>query len=167
VPKTECTADFIEWDVRNWSVALDFWLAHTTQNFSTCSALELGSRNGGLSLWMGYKGRASCPRTYVDDIARGILAALKPCGHTVFNLGSDRPAVLLDVVKIVERLIGRSARLEFKESHPADVRATWAEIARARQSLNWEPAVHLEEGVARLVQWYEQNRSYAREIDTT
>jgi len=49
-------AEFIEWDVRNWSAALDFWLAHTNQNISTCSALELGSRNGGLSLWMALQG---------------------------------------------------------------------------------------------------------------
>jgi hypothetical protein len=44
-------AEFIEWDVRNWSAALNFWLGHTTQDISQCSALELGSLNGGLSLW--------------------------------------------------------------------------------------------------------------------
>jgi SAM-dependent methyltransferase len=49
-------ADFIEWDVRNWSAALDFWLAHTSLDISKCSALELGSRNGGLSLWMALQG---------------------------------------------------------------------------------------------------------------
>src|SRR5262245_50191350 len=49
-------AEFIEWDVRNWSAALDFWLGHTTQNIPQCSALELGSRNGGLSLWMALQG---------------------------------------------------------------------------------------------------------------
>ena len=54
--KPACTAEFIEWDVRNWSVALDFWLDHTTQNLSMCSALELGSQNGGLSLWMALQG---------------------------------------------------------------------------------------------------------------
>src|SRR5215813_2521070 len=49
-------AEFIEWDIRNWSAALDFWLTHTTQNIPGCSALELGSRNGGLSLWMALQG---------------------------------------------------------------------------------------------------------------
>src|SRR5262249_3489070 len=46
----------IEWDVRNWSAALDFWLAHTTLKIPQCDALELGSRNGGLSLWMALQG---------------------------------------------------------------------------------------------------------------
>jgi UDP-glucuronate 4-epimerase len=111
-------------------------------------------------------GKQSRDFTYVDDIAKGTVAALEPTGHAVFNLGSDRPAMLMDAVQIIERLLGKSARLEFKDSHPADVRETWADITRARQFLDWQPVVHLEEGIARLVEWYEQNRSWAREIDT-
>jgi SAM-dependent methyltransferase len=49
-------SDFVEWDVRNWSVALDFWLAHTTQRLADCSALEIGSKNGGLSWWLASQG---------------------------------------------------------------------------------------------------------------
>jgi SAM-dependent methyltransferase len=49
-------SDVVEWDVRNWSTSLDFWLANTTQDISRCSALELGSRNGGVSLWMASQG---------------------------------------------------------------------------------------------------------------
>jgi SAM-dependent methyltransferase len=48
--------DFLEWDVRNWSVALDFWTRHSTHTLSTCRALEIGSRNGGLSLWLASRG---------------------------------------------------------------------------------------------------------------
>jgi SAM-dependent methyltransferase len=48
--------NFVEWDVRNWSRALDFWTSHTSQDFSQCSALELGARNGGLSLWLALQG---------------------------------------------------------------------------------------------------------------
>jgi len=49
-------AEFVEWDVRNWSAALDFWSTHTELDLSRCSALELGSRNGGLSLWLALQG---------------------------------------------------------------------------------------------------------------
>ena len=37
--------------------------------------------------------------TYVDDIARGTIAALKPLGFEVINLGSDRPVVLMDAIR--------------------------------------------------------------------
>lgn len=49
-------ADFIEWDVRNWSYALPFWRRHSTQDLARCHALEVGARNGGLSLWLALQG---------------------------------------------------------------------------------------------------------------
>lgn len=49
-------ADFVEWDVQNWSVALDYWQTNSTHCLEGCSALEVGSRNGGLSLWMALQG---------------------------------------------------------------------------------------------------------------
>ena len=47
---------FLEGDVRNWSVALEFWAAHTRLDLSACTALEVGSRHGGLSLWLATRG---------------------------------------------------------------------------------------------------------------
>jgi UDP-glucuronate 4-epimerase len=111
-------------------------------------------------------GRQSRDFTYVDDIARGTIAALRPAGYTTINLGSDHPAVLMDVIEIVERLIGEKATIEFRSAHPADVSATWADINRAREQLNWAPRVGLHEGIARLVEWYRDNRAWAREIQT-
>lgn len=48
--------DIIEWDIPNWSVALDYWSKNTEINPSNKNALEIGSRNGGLSLWAALKG---------------------------------------------------------------------------------------------------------------
>jgi SAM-dependent methyltransferase len=48
--------DIIEWDVTNWEVALDYWSNKTNLNISSVYALEIGSRNGGLSLWMALNG---------------------------------------------------------------------------------------------------------------
>ncbi len=48
--------DFVEWDTRNWSVALEYWQANRSRPLDGCRALELGSRNGGLSLWLALQG---------------------------------------------------------------------------------------------------------------
>jgi len=49
--------DIIRWDVRNWTVALEFWERNVDwDQVATC--LELGSQEGGLSLWMGLKGKS-------------------------------------------------------------------------------------------------------------
>lgn len=49
-------SEFIEWDVRNWSAALEFWKANSSKNLAECSALEIGSDYGGLSLWLASEG---------------------------------------------------------------------------------------------------------------
>ncbi len=104
--------------------------------------------------------------TYVDDIARGTIAGLKPLGYEIINLGSDRPWVLMDVIRLIEELTGKEAHLEYRPRHPADVFATWADIGKAERLLGWRPQIGAEEGVAALVRWYATHRAWAREIET-
>jgi UDP-glucuronate 4-epimerase len=111
-------------------------------------------------------GRQSRDFTYVDDIANGTVKGLRPMGFRIINLGSDAPAELIEMIRTVERLVGKSARIVTKPAHPADVPATWANISRAREELNWVPTVTLNEGIARVVDWYRQNHSWTREIKT-
>jgi nucleoside-diphosphate-sugar epimerase len=104
--------------------------------------------------------------TYVDDIARGTVLALKKLGYGVINLGSDHPWKLIDVLRRIEALVGREAVIEHRPAHAADVDATWADVSRAREILGWRPQVSCEEGLRNVVDWYRQNRDWAREIDT-
>jgi UDP-glucuronate 4-epimerase len=104
--------------------------------------------------------------TYVDDIARGTIAAIKPLGFETINLGGDRPAKIRDIVAMIEELAGRKAVIEQKPAHPADVPATWADIGKARTLLNWEPQITLEDGVNNLVEWYRAEQSWASQIST-
>ena len=111
-------------------------------------------------------GQQSRDFTYVDDIARGTLAALRPMGYEVINLGSDQPVVLMDAIRLVEELVGKKARLEYKPRHPADVLATWADIGKAGEILGWRPQFSFAEGVAQLVSWYRANREWAKNVST-
>jgi UDP-glucuronate 4-epimerase len=104
--------------------------------------------------------------TYVDDIARGTLSALRPLGFEVINLGSDQPVVLMDAIRLVEDRVGKRASLQYKPRHPADVLATWADISRAESLLDWRPQVRFADGIARLVDWYRLNQAWARDIET-
>lgn len=105
--------------------------------------------------------------TYVEDIARGTILALQPLGYEVLNLGSDRPVKLLDVVGQIEDIVGKSARIEWKETAPADVRTTWANIEKAGTLLGWEPSFSLEDGLKAGVEWYTAEREWAKGVDTT
>lgn len=102
--------------------------------------------------------------TYVDDIARGVCAALALDGHHTINLGSDRPHKLMAMIELIARLVGREPKIEYRPSHPADVPATWADITRAREILNWTPETSFEEGIQAAVEWYRAERSWAKEL---
>lgn len=104
--------------------------------------------------------------TYVDDIAKGTVAGLKPLGFQTINLGSDSPLVLGSAIELIEKLTGKSARINRCPPHPADVPASWADISRAREYLDWEPQTMYEQGLENMVQWYGQNREWAQEICT-
>jgi UDP-glucuronate 4-epimerase len=104
--------------------------------------------------------------TYVDDIARGTIAAIQPLGFETINLGGDRPLKILDVIAMIEELTGRKAVVERQPAHPADVPATWADIGKARKLLHWEPQTNLEDGVHKLVEWYRAEQSWASQIST-
>lgn len=111
-------------------------------------------------------GRQERDFTFVEDVARGTVAALRPVGYDTVNLGSDEPVVLIDAIRLIEELTGREGQLEYSEAHKADVRATWADITKAGTLLDWRPETSFRQGVQRLVEWYNDNRDWAREIET-
>lgn len=104
--------------------------------------------------------------TYVEDIARGVIAGLKPLGYSVINLGSDSPIILIDTIRLIEELVGKEAKLSHQPFHPADVLATWADISKAEELLDWRPQVTFREGITNLVEWYQSNRSWVKDIPT-
>jgi nucleoside-diphosphate-sugar epimerase len=104
--------------------------------------------------------------TYLDDIAEGTLLALKPLGFEVINLGGHEVITMNRLIQMLEAQLGKKANVIHKPFHAADVRTNQADIAKAVELLGWQPRVDLEEGVSRLVDWYNQERFWVREIET-
>ena len=111
-------------------------------------------------------GQQSRDFTYVDDIARGTIKALKPLGYETINLGSDEPVVLMDAIHLIEQMVGKKASLDFQPRQPADVMSTWADITKAAQLLKWKPECDFKRGLESLVHWYQTNRAWAKEVTT-
>ncbi len=101
--------------------------------------------------------------TYLDDIVRGTIAALKPLGYEIINLGGHQPLNLNELIRILENLIGRKAHVKRLPANPADIRDSLANVDKARRVLGWQPEVGLEEGIRRLVDWYKAERDWAGE----
>ena len=104
--------------------------------------------------------------TYVDDIARGTIAALKPVGYEIFNLGGHEVITINELIDILENMLDKKAQIELHPRHPADMLTNYADVSKAQEVLGWEPEVSLKEGVRKLVDWYLVERSWAKDIRT-
>ena len=82
------------------------------------------------------------------------------------NLGSDQPTVLMETIKMIEQKLEEKANLVYQPAHASDVPATWADIGKAKSMLEWQPQTTLDQGIKHLVDWYQANESWTREIKT-
>ncbi len=97
--------------------------------------------------------------TYVEDIAAGIMAAgaRDVVGETL-NLGSGTARTVDEVARLLCSTLGRpDLHPTYVESRPGDVEYLIAESTRAATKLGWAPRVSFEEGIRRLIRWYQES----------
>lgn len=104
--------------------------------------------------------------TYIDDIARGTILALKPLGFEVINIGGHEVISINDLIKIIEDVIGKKAIVQYGAPNPADMLTNQADVTKAGELLGWEPQFNMRLGVEKLVEWYNAEREWAKDILT-
>jgi UDP-glucuronate 4-epimerase len=100
--------------------------------------------------------------TYIDDIVAGVLACLdRPPAdqhgappYRLYNLGNNRSEELTHFLSVLERALGKRAKIENLPMQPGDVAATYADITLAQRDLGFKPAISIEEGLPRFAAWY-------------
>lgn len=101
--------------------------------------------------------------TYIDDIADGVLKAVKWTSqadneYDIFNLGENHTISLSEMVHTIEEVLGRPARLKMLPKQAGDVEITNADINKARTILNYNPKTKFEEGIQKFIDWYINNK---------
>ncbi|MFZ1042021.1 MAG: NAD-dependent epimerase/dehydratase family protein [Anaerolineales bacterium] len=104
--------------------------------------------------------------TFIDDIARGTILALKPLGYEIINIGGHEVITINDSIKLIEELSGKKANVQYGPPNLADMFTNWADVGKAKKLLGWAPRVGLREGVKKLIDWYAAERSWASGILT-
>lgn len=96
--------------------------------------------------------------TYIDDIIAGVRAAIDYQGsdYEVFNLGESRTVELRELISLIEKELDQHAVIEQQPMQPGDVPQTFADIAKARALLGYDPQTQIEEGIQRFVEWFRQ-----------
>src|SRR5271167_3097531 len=111
--------------------------------------------------------------TYVDDIVKGVLAAVDHVAtpdprwnadapdpsasyapYKIYNIGNQRPVSLLRYIEVLEQCLGRKAQKHLVPMQPGDVPDTWADVEALARDVGYRPSTELEEGVKRFVEWY-------------
>jgi UDP-glucuronate 4-epimerase len=97
-------------------------------------------------------GRQLRDMTYVGDaVAATVAAAERGRAGALYNIASNAPRSLLDILGELEGVVGHALEVEHEERKAGDVRDTWGEIELARADLGYEPAMPLRAGLERQV----------------
>jgi UDP-glucuronate 4-epimerase len=111
--------------------------------------------------------------TYIDDIVEGVVRVLDQraepdpawngdapdparsyAPYRVFNIGNNKPVLLLDYIAALEEALGRNATLDLLPMQPGDVVSTRADVSELEKAVGFRPSTTIAEGIARFVTWY-------------
>lgn len=94
---------------------------------------------------------------YRDDLIEGLVRLMAVDGKEPrpVNLGNPEECSMLDLVQAVARACGREATVTYQPIPNDDPKQRCPDITRARELLNWSPAVSLQEGLQRTVSWFQ------------
>ena len=104
-------------------------------------------------------GESSRDYTFIDDIVNGIIASLDYKGenYEIFNLGNSKTILLRNLIELVQEVVGKRAIIKFEKEKPGDVLKTFADISKARSSLNYFPRTPISEGLKEFNNWFRKH----------
>lgn len=99
--------------------------------------------------------------TYFSDIIDGIVRSIERCnGYNIYNLGESNVIELMDLVGLIEKYLGKKAKIKWLPVQPGDVKITYADITKAKRELDYDPQVNVEDGIKKFVEWFKKNKKY-------
>jgi UDP-glucuronate 4-epimerase len=98
--------------------------------------------------------------TYIDDFCTGLEATLTRDGVVgeAINLGHDEPIPIRNVIAVLERVLGKQAKIDRRPDRPGEMPVTHADLTKARRLLGYAPTTDFETGVRAFVEWFKSVR---------
>ena len=95
--------------------------------------------------------------TYVDNAVQANILACEASGATgkTFNIGTGQAISLNNVVKMLQKISGKTLEPKYELPREGDIRDSLADIQLAGEVLNYKPAVGFEQGLVRTYAWYQ------------
>ena len=97
--------------------------------------------------------------TYIDDVTKAnLLAANNDLAGETFNIGGGSRISVNELIKGIEEIIGKRAKIKNIEKQKGDVRDTLADVSKTKKELGWKPKVKIGEGLRKFVDWWKVER---------
>jgi len=92
--------------------------------------------------------------TYVSNVVDATIKAAGADGANgrIFNVAASKPASVNEVAELIGTILGKPVTQTNAPPRPGDIRDSWADITAARETLQWEPEIGLEEGLRRTAE---------------
>jgi len=91
---------------------------------------------------------------YIDDIINAFTAAMDSNENQTLNIGSGVGVSITELVNLIKKVTSREVKITVKEKRKGEIDKFIADIKRAKEALNWEPKINLEEGLRLIVREY-------------
>jgi UDP-glucose 4-epimerase len=91
---------------------------------------------------------------YIDDVINAFISAMNSNVNQTLNIGAGVGVSIIELANLVKRITGKEVKIIVKEKRKGEVDKFIADIKRAKEVLNWEPKINLEEGLRRIVKEY-------------
>ena len=98
--------------------------------------------------------------TYIDDIINGTKSAMNSNYECeVFNLGNNKSENIMDIIRLIEKNVGKNAIINYKDMQPGDVTQTYANIEYTQKKLGYKPKISISEGIPKFIDWYKSYKN--------
>jgi UDP-glucose 4-epimerase len=104
-------------------------------------------------------GRQSRDFTFVHNVVNANLLAARASKvkYGVFNIANGKDTAVLDLVKILNKILGKNIAPKLLPIRPGDVFRTLADIGQAKKLLNFRPSVSFIDGLKMTVDFWKEN----------
>jgi len=111
--------------------------------------------------------------TYIDDIVDGVVGVMDKipepddkwdandpdpgtsyAKYKIYNIGNNNPVKLMDFIGEIENALGKTAKKNYMDMQPGDVRGTYADIEDLAKAVGFAPKTSLQAGIKKFVSWY-------------
>ncbi len=101
---------------------------------------------------------------HVSDFVRFVELVIdnQDYNFDTFNLGSEEPVSIDELVKRVIRISGKNLEIEYDPNGPTVGNKISINCSKARNKFGWKTSMNMDEGIRSTLEWYGQNKKEVR-----